>query len=564
MADDNARELAKRGDKLFAAKANLNALWQELALNFYPERADFTVERALGEEFAIDLFDSEPLRCRRDLGNARASMLRPAGQEWFEAKSSDPRLNEKEEIGAFFDAMNERARSTIYHADTGFVRAEKEADQDVVTFGGSVKTAESDINRDGRRMMMIHDWHLRDCAWKDDVNGIRQDLMFRKFKASARHIKQKFPDATLHDSITKALEKDSDKEFNLCHVMMLADEYEYYKKPSGPKTQWVSIYYDAEHKTLLRERPSKRFRYVVDKWGTISGSQYPFSPAAMTALPDARGIQVMARVLLEAGEKAIDPPMKIVQKAMKSDLNLGAAGLNFVDRDYDEKTGPVIEPILPGDLNPGIGIDLINRVTFALRDTWFLTKLTLPQQAKTAYETAQLVEEFIRANIPLFEPWEAGTEMMLSEIFAVMIDDGVFGPYDGWPKELLGGQSLEFTFNNPLQNAIERNKTNQAQIALGILGGAVQVDPNAVHAVDMVKIVQAAIRGSGAPADWLPDEDTANANVAKSQQAGNIVQGLNAAGQAADVANTGIEAAQKLRELTTQPAADQSAVYGPT
>src|SRR6202043_3996646 len=149
----------------------------------YAERADFTSERALGTEFATDLFDSEPQRCRRDLGNARAAMLRPAGQEWFKAQAPDKKLNEKPPIAKWFDWLNEQARTLIYRPDTGFVRAEREADHDLVTFGNAVKTIESEIDRAGKRILMERCWHLRDCAWLDDQNGIRQDFMARRFKA---------------------------------------------------------------------------------------------------------------------------------------------------------------------------------------------------------------------------------------------------------------------------------------------------------------------------------------------------------------------------------------------
>lgn len=564
MADDNAKELCRREEKLFGAKQNLDSLNQELALNFYPERADFTTERSLGEEFAIDLFDSEPIRCRRDLGNARASMLRPRGQEWFKAKLGDDAMNEQPHIARALDFINKRARSAMYKANAGFVRAAKQGDQDVVTFGGAILTPEAARDRDGGQRLKVSSWHPRDCAWLDDADGIGQDFMARRFKASARHIKMLYPDADLAEPIKRALEKDGnkDQEFKLCHVMMRADEYEFYKKPAGKKTEWVSVYYDSDHKRLLRERPSNRFRYIVDKWGELSGSQYPYSPAAMTALPDGRGIQTMAMVLLEAGEKSLDPPLKATQNAVKSDINAGAAGINWVDKDYDERLGPAIGPLFPDGFKPGIGIDLINRTTLALRDTWFLTKLTLPQQAKTAYETAQLVEEFIRANIPLFEPWEAGIERLLDEIFAVLVEIGEFGVLSDLPQEF-SGQDLEFSFANPLQDAIERNKVNQFQTTLGLMAETVKIDPNTAHAVDLVAGLRDAVRGAGAPADWLTDEDAMQQNVAASQQAGDVVQGFQQAGAAAEIANQGLDAAAKLRDLT-QPAVDGSAAYGPT
>lgn len=569
MADENAKELCEREERAFKAKENLNSLNQELALNFYPERADFTAERSLGAEFAVDLYDSEPLRCRRDLGDARASMLRPAGREWAKAGLGDPDIDERPNVAKALEHINKVGRSMMYRQDSGFVACEKIADHDLVTFGNSVKTAESEIDRYGRRILLTKAWHLRDCAWYDDITGVRQDVMFRRFRASARHIRKKFPDATLHAEILRALDKgkggNPDKEFPLCHVMMPADEYDYYKKPKGRKgAPWVSVYYDSAHKMLLRERPSQRFRYVVDRWGRLDGIQYGFSPASMTALPDGRGIQTMAMVLLDAAEKKLDPPLKATEGAVRGEVNNYAQGITWVDKNYDEKMGPAIESLLPPNLDPGIGIDVIMRTTQALRDTWYLTKLTLPQQAKTAYETAQLVEEFIRANIPLFEPWEAGTAMMLDEIFGVLIDMNAFGPMDGWPQEM-SGAALEFTFSNPLQDAIERNKVNQAQVVLGVLAGAAQVNPQAPGArrIDIDEIVEDATRGIQAPAEWIKPDEQVAAEAQQQAMETNIVKAMQGAGAAADIANSGLDAAAKLRDLN-QPAADGSAVYGPT
>jgi Bacteriophage head to tail connecting protein len=565
MADDNAKELCRREEKQFGAKANLDSLNQELALNFYPERADFTTERALGEEFAVDLMDSEPMRCRRDLGDARASMLRPSGEEWCKAKSRKKELNEKPHIAQFFDWFNEITRARMYEADTGFVRASKEADHDLVTFGNSIQTVEAELGRDANKEALIRSWHPRDCAWLDDANGVRQDLMFRRFKASARHIKQKFPNATLAEPIKKALEKDGnkDQEFKLCHAMMRADEYDFYKKPRR-KTQWVSVYYDSEHKMLLAERPSDRFRYVVDRWRTLQGSQYGYSPASMTALPDARGIQTMAMVLLEAGEKSLDPPLVAIQKNIKSDINQSAGRVTFIDGDYDERTGASVGPMFPDGFKPQLGIDLINRTTYQLRDLWYLTKLSLPPQSgRTAYETSELVKEFIRANTPLFESWLAGVEMVVDEIIQVLIEIGAYGSLLDWPKELSGGK-LAYDLANPLRDAIELNKVNQANIILGAAAGISKVNPQAPGArrIDLDKLMEGVAQGSQSPADWLKDEDQAAAEAQATSQEGDIVKALQGAGMAADVVNGGLDAAGKLRELATP--VDGSAPFGPT
>ena len=73
--DQRAREVIKIGDRLFDNKRNVDSLWQEIALNFYPERADFTAKRNDGEEFADHLFSSYPVIARRELANVFSGYL---------------------------------------------------------------------------------------------------------------------------------------------------------------------------------------------------------------------------------------------------------------------------------------------------------------------------------------------------------------------------------------------------------------------------------------------------------------------------------------------------------
>jgi hypothetical protein len=44
MSKSRVRELALQGDKLFSKRQPLLSLWQTMAENFYPIRADFTTQ----------------------------------------------------------------------------------------------------------------------------------------------------------------------------------------------------------------------------------------------------------------------------------------------------------------------------------------------------------------------------------------------------------------------------------------------------------------------------------------------------------------------------------------
>jgi len=91
MPDGNAKELCQRADKLFDSRTATVTLWQELAEQFYPERADFKSLRAQ-ESFADHLFSTDPVMMRRDLGNAISAMTRPSGRQWGKPDVDDDAL----------------------------------------------------------------------------------------------------------------------------------------------------------------------------------------------------------------------------------------------------------------------------------------------------------------------------------------------------------------------------------------------------------------------------------------------------------------------------------------
>jgi hypothetical protein len=272
---------------------------------------------------------------------------------------------------------------------------------------------------------------------------------------------------------------------------------------------------------------------------------------------------MMAMVLLEAGEKSLDPSLKATEGAVKSDINLGAGSVVWVDKNYDERLGPAIEALLPEMRNLPIGIELITRTTIALKDSFYLSKLRLPMQSKTAFETEALLAQFLRENLPLFSPWQDGLSSILDEVLANLFDIKYFGPMDDWPEELSDAE-LSFTWNNPLRDAIKKSRVFQGQQVLGTVVAIEQAKPGSVARLwNIDKIAQDMTRGTGGPADWLNDEGYAKEAEAVQQEQSDILGAMGLAGQAAEVIETGANAAATLNEVGQTPAVDGSVVSGP-
>lgn len=528
--------LIEQADQLFNKRTAVLSLWQKIAFNFYPERADFTTAIDLGSEVGTDLSTSYPVLARRDLGNAIGSMLRPTSKAWFHIRTSNYDVLEAD-AKAWLEAATVKMRHMMSNRKSQFSRATKEGDHDFAAFGQTVLQVSKNKDASG---VLYRCWHLRDVAWAEDGEG-NASTVYRRWKPFARELAKLFP-KTIHESVRTAAQKEPYKETNVYHCILPTENY------TGPlanvKTPFVSIYYDAENKVILEEVGVTSQEYIIPRWSTVSGSQYAFSPATITALPDARMLQDMLRVLLEAGEKATNPPMIAVQEAIRSDISIFAGGITWVDAEYDERLGEVLRPMANDKSGVPLGRDMALDVRAAIAESFFLNKLTLPQPGSdmTAYEVGQRVQEYIRHAMPLFAPLEEEYNAPLCEAtFEVMLALGKFGPADNIPTAIRG-QEITFAFESPLHDAIEREKGQRFLEAQQMLSGAMALDPDSGDIIDVAVAVRDVLGAVGVPSKWTRTvEDTkkrAKERAALQQQA----QQLAALQQGANVAKTISEA----------------------
>lgn len=526
----------EQGKKLFESRGSLLSLWQEIADNFYPERADFTICRNIGTEFADNLTTSYPILARRDLGNALGSMLRPTSKDWFKIRTS----SNWETLGTDARAWLERAGSimkrAMYNRKAQFTRATKEADHDFATFGQAVIQTSLNRNADG---MLYRCWHLRDCAWRENEEGM-VDTVYRKWKPTARDLSRLFP-GKLHPKVNESLEREPMREIEVWHCIVPADLY-VEGKPS--RTPFKSYYFDVENKHTMEEVGLFTMEYTVPRWQTVSGSQYAYSPSTVAALPDARLIQAMTRVLLEAGEKAVNPPMIAIQEAIRNDVSIFAGGITWVDAEYDERLGEVLRPLTQDTSGIPLGLDMARDTRAMISDCFYLNKLALPppEREMTAYEVGQRVQEYIRQAMPLFEPMEGEYNAPLCEnTFAIMLRAGAFGSVMDMPQELMGTE-YEFAFESPLHDATERQKGQRFLEAKSMLAEAVALDPGAASLVDVKVALRDVLQAINVPAKWTRSETVVAEMEAQAQQQQQAAQLLDQMQKGSDVAKTMAEA----------------------
>jgi len=556
------KDLIDRGSRLFSDRRPLLSTWQDMAMNFYPERADFTVQRSIGIEFASHLMTGEPVMARRDMANTLSAMLRPRGQPWFMAITNDEAINKDPDAKKWLEWASEIMRKFMYENNAKFIRSTKEADNDFVTFGQCVIEARENKARDG---LIYLCYHLRDVVWNEDeelnVNQVHRDGKLRASQMISLFDKKGMGYFGIHPKVTEAQEKDPEKKFGTRHIIMPRDEYDLKDAPDekrryGQRLPWVSIHVDVENEHILEECGRPTMDYIIPRWQTVSGTQYAHSPATVVAISNSRMLQQITLTLMEAGQKSVDPPLIATAEMIQGGINTYAGGITWVDAEYDEKLGEVLRPLSVERSGLQWGDALQERISNLIKEAFYLNQISMPDTTgeMTAYEVQKRFEEYIRRALPLFEPMETEYNGAICDrTFEILLRNGAFGNADMMP-DILRGQEVKFSFSSPLQKAQNRANSQAFMESANLLKIALELDPSVRHIVDVETAARDALEGAQAPATWFNSkEDVAQIRQQEAQQAqeqqmaAQMQQGAEIAGQAGD-------AMQKMRAaLQAQP-----------
>ena len=530
------KQLRGLAENLFTKRSTLTFLWQEIAENFYVERADFTVRRTLGEDFAAHLTSSFPLLCRRDLGDQIGVMLRPTQKQWFHVVPKDTRI-EDNASRRWLEWAEGTMRRAMYDQVTQFTRATKEADHDFAAFGQAVVSVELNRNREH---FLYRTWHLEDVVWRENQDG-EIDFVARKWKVALIDLRALFPKATLDPKIIAKIAKEPFSEITVMHIVCAAELWDGDAK-GKPR---VSVFYDCEHDKPIEQVAIWNRIYVIPRWQTVSGSQYAFSPATVAALPEGRLLQAMALTLLEAGEKAANPPLVATKDVIKSDMQMFAGGVTWVDAEYDEKLGEALRALNIDTKGLPINLELVKDSRGVLQQCFFLNKLrafnptTDPQM--TAFQAGQIMQEYIRGALPLFEPMEMNYNGALcEETWDLGYRNGLFGSIEDVPR-VLRGADIDWRFESPLHDSVDQQKGVKFLEFKQIVAEAVSLDPAVAHIPNATVILRDVAAGIRAPAKWLKTEAEAQESQAAAAEQAQAAASLADLEQSSNVAkNLGV------------------------
>lgn len=375
----------------------------------------------------------------------------------------------------------------------------------------------------------------------------RIDHLQRKMPMTARNlVGKKAWAANLHSDIKQAATQDPTKEFKIRHIVLPTDEIygdDKAKRRQYKNQPFISLYVDCDHQCILGEGGLPVFNYVVPRWRTLGGFPQGFSPATITALPDGRMLQSLARIILEQGEKAVDPPVVAKGEIFRDAVNLYAGGFTYADLENDEKLQDVLQVLSNGG-NLSVGMEMKADVRNLIAEAFLLNKLTFPMlDGMPILQVQALLEESKRNLLPFFGPVESEYHLpLLDTAFQMAVRNNQFD-FQEMP-EALQDADVTFVFESPLSSREGRQTLASFQESIQVLAASAEFDETIPSLMNIKTMTKDAIKGTGAKADWFNDEETQQSE----EDAANSVQRLKAMATAlqggaavgADVANATI------------------------
>lgn len=511
VSDARARE-----KKLRADFANFMIYCQEVADLFWPERANFTIDKTPGTDMQDGLFTGAPQMLRRDLANRIGTLTRPSNDEWFRLAARPEEMMTDDAVRYWCDMVSRQQRRIVYDRNSNFTEALALADQDYVTFGNSVTWCAYNRAQTG---LIFRDVHLRDCCWSVNEEN-RVDELYQRIKMPLGQVVRLFGKEKLPKEWQRKYEKPEGR-FELVEIIRGAvpvDPEEYPRGSRPPMRMKVAILYFTqdcardEH-GALGEAFCEVFPYHVRRWMPI-GEPFGRSLCTNVALADARTLNIADMAALKAIEMVADPPRWAEDEAVLGTVDLVPGGVTYVDT--TKMAGSSRDPI--GKIEGGDPRSVMEFLIYkrnAMASQFFENLWKFPDREMTAFETSERLEIMTQEATPVFQPMEADNARLMDIVFSKSSAKNAYPPP---PPRLIEEGEATWEFETPVTRSQRKARAYKGREILTIVAEAKKAFPEFGNQINVTELEREMLAGMG-PENWIKPREVADQEAAIQQNA---------------------------------------------
>ena len=471
--------------------------WQQLADILLPNQATFTRQNLAGEQRGQSIYDGTPRLALRDLATTLDGLIKPKTSSWFDVEVSDEELMDYEEVKIWLEETKDRMWNAIYRKDARFIQRSGEVDLNLACFGWGVLWIQENRQRNG---LMFRSFHNSQVAIDENEDGII-DVVSIEEKLSARQADLLYrrmgsePNREITDALKNSKTQNA-KEFNFVQIVVPQEDFD--ASQFGIRGMpFVSALIDVKDEKIIAEKGFHEFPAAIPRWETYPGDVYARSPG-MIALPDAQTLQAMGKTLLVGGQRAVDPPIWVLNDAVLSPLRTFPGGVTVLDT----SDGGTPVGAFPVTTNLPIGREMQNDYRRQVEAAFFKNVFNLPIETRqmTATEIVARKEEFIRIIGPVFGRLESDyIGHTVERVFGIMERAGAFSPR----PDFLRNSKITFRFKSPIQQARKQMEIASLSQSLQFLAPLAETQPEILDNYDGDIIARDAPEWGGLPNKWL-------------------------------------------------------------
>lgn len=533
--EERAKYVIDRYNSLYAIKQDYLDLWQDVVdfLNINRYNLDGTQQK--GKKKGGDVYDGYPCLAWRDFCNGVFGYMMSPNLQWFKLRVSPDWLMEDRTVKAWLEEI-ERVMYAAF-ARSNFYETAPEYLGDGSSIGTATIFSEDDLSTGKIAFSVIHPGEL---VISENRYGF-VDTHVRKFKLTSRQMVQSFGVDKLGAQFQQeGWRKIPDQEWDFYHVVMPADDQDYYfdddgiYKPKPTSKPFVSAYVMQDGTKLVSEGGFRMDPYSTWRCIKTSGEVYGRSPG-INAIVDIIKLNQMEKTTTNARQMLVEPPLQVPSE-MRGKVRFTPRG-----RTYYDDPNRLIQAV-PLDIKLPAGIEGEERIRKII-DQHFYTEfftllstaalegrtLTVPQVVEMQGEKAVMLCAIVgRLTSEFLDP-------IIDRVFDIEMTGGRLPPPPPILQKFAGGP-IEIDYMGPLAQAQRRLfKVQGINQLIAQVAPMIEIYPEITDRFDPDKIALELHSAAGAPVKILRDDKEVQRIRAERQQKLAAQQAIEQAGNVAGV-----------------------------
>lgn len=420
--------------------------WREIDERVNPLGQGGFTQKTTGGVRGTEIFDHTASLGLDRFTSAYTGMIIPRGERYQQVSTTDPELNEDPEMQRWLEHATDRLFAARYSPQAGF---DPEANMCIRSLG-SYGSAPFWVDHWVGRGLFYKTFHLSEIYVEEDFRG-RIDTIYREYELNARQAMQQFGADNLTPLIAKAVTDNKlDAKFKILHVVRPRVDRDP-ERLDFRRMRFESRYISISDKAQIREGGYTSQPMAFSRYVTAPREIYGRSPA-IQVLGSIRTVNAIAKTLLRAGHKAVDPPLLLPEDGVLSQIQNMPGGFNVGGIGFDGR--PMVMPMQTGGQLP-FGFEMLNNEREPIRDA-FLEKVWSLVLERRDRMTATEVLEISRMQGMLLAPMASRQEtewqgVQTERELDILISVGFIRPPPPVFRE--AGGRIKIIYDNPLSRA---------------------------------------------------------------------------------------------------------------